>query len=308
MKKILFMTVIIAMGLCSCGGGKSGDSASGSGSEGGTASGLADGKWPAAVYDKYGIPELKTNGKIVYTDFQTEGSYQYLVDYKGVTREEMLAWVNSLKEKGFRLTDLNQEMLEKRAWEHDIMLYQPEEGKDMRMRIGFDFENMMSFEYYTDDPNSAFDVVERDDEYYIDYNFSVSLNPINNEKKAEGTFEALGLTADDFANIPNVRFVGISGNEQRSTVAIGTYGDHQLTTDDLDAIHNCMADVLAAKGVAFTQSLSGKACTADQLKADKIRSYGVEKDGKKYLMMVFTDDSPGDFGASFNFVFTNTRR
>ena len=60
--------------------------------------------------------------------------------------------------------------------------------------------------------------------------------------------------------------------------------------------------------MAFTQSLSGKACTADQLKADKIRSYGVEKDGKKYLMMVFTDDSPGDFGASFNFVFTNTRR
>jgi len=56
---------VLALGLCACGGGKSGGSASGSES-GSSASGLKDGQWPAAVYDKYGIPEIETKGKIVY--------------------------------------------------------------------------------------------------------------------------------------------------------------------------------------------------------------------------------------------------
>ena len=97
MKKLsLALMCIATLALTACGGSKSGGSASGSESEGSSnASGLVDGKWPAAIYDKYGYTEIPTKGHIVCTELSgEEDSYLYRVYYKGVTREELQAWVN----------------------------------------------------------------------------------------------------------------------------------------------------------------------------------------------------------------------
>lgn len=193
MKKLnLALMCIAALMLTACGGGKSSSSSSGESS--GNASGLADGKWPASVYDKYGIPEIETKGRIVYTSFDSnDNSYQYQVDYNGVTKEEMQAYVKKLQEKGFRVPKYTQERIDNGRRDSDALLYLPGEKNDMRLRLCFDFENPMSFEYYADEPNPAFEIVERDDEYYIDYNFSVSLNPLKNQVESEGSFDALGI-------------------------------------------------------------------------------------------------------------------
>ena len=89
---------IAALALTAC-GGKSGSSSSSSDESGSSsASGLADGKWPASIYDKYGIPEIETKGRIVFTNFDSnDNSYQYQVDYNGVTKEEMQAYVKKLQ-------------------------------------------------------------------------------------------------------------------------------------------------------------------------------------------------------------------
>lgn len=312
MKKILFATLAALLVLTSCGGGQKSDGGGSATESTDNASGLKDGQWPAAVYDKYGIAEPKTAGKIVFTQFEGDGSYQYEVCYKDVTREELLAWVDGLKQKGFRLESRDQERLEKSAYDYDVMLYQPEDGKDMCMRIAFDFKDGMSFEYYADEPNPAFEVTtvtddNGDEHLEICYNLKVSLCAIDNARKVEGSNDALSLKAEDFAQIPNVRSVNISGGDQRFGLGIGFYGDHQLTEADIDALHAGVADVLAAKGATFSNALSGKPYTVDQLKADKVRSYNVELGGQKYLMMVFTDNSVGDFGGGFNFQFTKTK-
>ena len=285
MKKLnLALMCIAALMLTACGGGKSSSS---SGESSGNASGLADGKWPASVYDKYGIPEIETKGRIVYTSFDSnDNSYQYQVDYNGVTKEEMQAYVKN----------------------SDALLDLPGEKNDMRLRLCFDFETPMSFEYYADEPNPAFEIVERDDEYYIDYNFSVSLNPLKNQVESEGSFDALGIKAEDLAGIPNVRTVKMASATNGGTIAVSFFGDHQLAEGDMDAIHNKLAEVFEAKGVKCYHTFSGKEMTAEQLKADKVRGYVVEKDGKKFQMMGMSDDRIGDFGGGIDFRFMKTNK
>ena len=307
MKKILFAIVIATVGLCSCGGSKSGGSASGGESGGGSASGLADGKWPAAVYDKYGIPEIATKGKIVFTNFDIDDrSYQYQVDYNGVTKEEMQAYVKKLEEKGFRIPKYTKERIDAGRSDLDALVYLPEEKQDMRLRIQFDFEHPMEFDYWVDDPNPAFTYEKGDNDegnLVIKYNFAVSLNPLKNKQESEGSFEALGVSAADLAGIPNVRAVIIKSGATGGTISVGFYGDHRLAEGDMDAIHDKLADVLEAKGVKCSHTFSGKEMTAAQLKADKVRSYAVEKDGKKFLMMAMTDDRIGDFGGHIDYRF-----
>ena len=288
--------------LAAC-GGKSGSSSSSEESSS-NAGGLPDGKWPAAVYDKYGIPEIETKGRIVCTELNgEEASYLYRVYYNGVTAEEMQAYVKTLKDKGFRVPWYTQERIDGGRSDLDAMLYLPEEKADKKLRIQFDFEHPMSFEYYADEPNPAFEVVERDGESYIDYNFAVSLCTINNQPEAEGSFEALGLKAADLSNIPNVRTVNIQSSATGGSIGVSLYGDHQLAEGDMDAIHDKLADVLEAKGVKCYHTFSGKEMTAEQLKADKVRSYMVEKDGKKFMMMAMTDDRIGDFGCHIDYRF-----
>lgn len=310
MKKIYFALMCVAgLALMAC-GGKSGGSASSG--ESGSASGLEDAKWPAAVYDKYGITELPTKGKIVYTDFSgEENSYMYRICYKDVTREELVGWVNSLKEKGFRLEQRDDERLNKSDYDYDVMLYQPEQGKDMRLRISFDFKNDMEFDYWTDEPNPAFTYEqggsEGEEHPVVKFNVELSLNPLKNAPEYDGAFEAIGLKAEDLSGIPNVRTVKMSGNDKGGSIGIGFYADHQLTDDDVDALHNKVADTFAAKGLKCYHTFSGKELTAEQLKADKVRSYVVEKDGKKFQMMAMSDDSVGDFGGGIQFRFMQTK-
>ena len=76
----------------------------------------------------------------------------------------------------------------------------------------------------------------------------------------------------------------------------------------MDAIHDKLADVFAQKGVKFYHTFSGKELTVEELKAQKIRSYVVEKDGQKYQMMAMTDDRIGDFGGTINFRFMKTNK
>ena len=291
-----------ALALAAC-GGKSGSSSS-SDESSSNAGGLPDGKWPAAVYDKYGIPEIETKGHIVCTELNgEEASYLYRVYYNGVTKEEMQAYVKTLKDKGFRVPWYTQERIDNGRSDLDAILYQPEDKSDRTLRIQFDFENPMSFEYYADEPNPAFEVVERDGESYIDYNFAVSLCTINNQPKAEGSIEALGLTAADLNGIPNVRTINMQGSATGGSISVNLYGDHQLAEGDMDAIHDKLADVLEAKGVKCYHTFSGKEMNAEQLKADKVRSYMVEKDGKKFMMMAMTDDRIGDFGCHIDYRF-----
>ena len=308
MKKLsLSIMCIAALMLAAC-GGKSGSSGS-SDESSSNAGGLPDGKWPAAVYGKYGIPEIETKGHIVCTELNgEEASYLYRVYYNGVTKEEMQAYVKTLKDKGFRVPWYTQERIDNGRSDLDAILYQPEDKSDRTLRIQFDFENPMSFEYYSDEPNPAFEVVERDGESYIDYNFAVSLCTINNQPKAEGSIEALGLTAADLNGIPNVRTINMQGSATGGSISVNLYGDHQLAEGDMDAIHDKLADVLEAKGVKCYHTFSGKEMNAEQLKADKVRSYVVEKDGKKFMMMAMTDDRIGDFGCHIDYRFMISNR
>ena len=315
MKKLSFIIVCaVSLAMMVACGGKSGGNAAGNDGEGGTnASGLAEGKWPAAVYDKYGYTEIPTKGHIVCTELSgEEESYLYRVYYKGVTREELQAWVKSMKEKGFRIADWQQEKVDQARWESDLYLYQPEEGKDMRLCFSFDFEKNMDFEYYSDEPNPAYEIVKRgegdEEEMYIEYNFCVWLNKYKNEIETTGAFEALGLKAEDLAGIPHVRVVNINSGATGGTISFNFFRDHQLAEGDMDAIHDKMADVLEAKGAKFTHAMSGEAYTAEKLKADKIRTYGVQVGDKKFLMMSMSDDRIGDFGGGIDFRFMVNNR
>jgi hypothetical protein len=312
MKKLLFVIVMMAVGLCSCGGGKSGGSSS-SDESGSSASDLAEGKWPAAVYDKYGIPEIETRGKIVCTDLSgQEDSYLYRVYYKGVTREEVQAWVKALKEKGFRIADWQQEKIDKSGWDYDIFLYQPEQGKDMRVRIGFDFDKNMDFEYYADEPNPAYEIVTRgegdDQQMYIEYNFTVSLNKFKNTAETEGNIEALNLKAEDFAGIPGIRYVQLSNSMMGPSIDMNWFADHQLSQESFDAVHKKVLEVLTAKGCKFQHAFSGKELTPEELTAQGIHSYGVKLNDQQFTMMSMCDDRVGDFGGSIKFTFAKARK
>lgn len=308
MKKVcLALMCIAALVLTACGGGKSGGSASG-GSESSSGD-LVDGQWPAAIYDACGIPQIETKGKIVFTELTDEDqSYQYRVYYKGVTKEEMQAWVKTLEEKGFRIPKYTKERFDAGRSDLDAIAYQPEQGKDKGLRVSYDFERDMDFEYYADEPNPAFEVTERDEQYFIIYNFAVSLFRINTTPEYEGSFEALGIKAEDLKGIPNVRVVKSSSGTNGGTIGVGFYGDHQLAEGDMDAIHNKLAEVFEAKGVKCYHTFSGKEMTAEQLKADKVRSYTVEKDGQKFLMMAMSDDRIGDFGGGIDFRFMKSNK
>ena len=58
----------------------------------------------------------------------------------------------------------------------------------------------------------------------------------------------------------------------------------------------------------FAHTFSGKEMTAAQLKADKVRGYVVEKDGKKFQMMAMSDDRIGDFGGGIDFRFMVSKK
>jgi len=305
MKRVYFSLMVIAAVFSSCGSKPGGNTSSNDSND----SGLAEGKWPAAIYDKYGIPEIETKGRIVYTNFSgDDDSYQYQVFYNGVTKEEMQTWVKVLKENGFRVPKYTQERIDAGHRDYDAFLYQKEPQKDKRLRMQFDFDTPMSFEYYADEPNPAYEVVERDGEQYIDYNFTVSLNPLKDKVEMAGAIEALTLKADEMAGIPGVRVVRMSDSQMGPSMDVSFYSDHQLTKESIEGVHKKVLEVLTAKGCKFQHAFSGKEMTPEELAANGIHSYGVTLNDQKFLMMTISDDRVGDFGGSIKFMFNKSRK
>ena len=263
---------------------------------------LADGKWPAAVYSKYGIDEITTKGKVVYTELVADGPYQYQVDYHGVTQDELKAWVDHLLSKGCRIHDRDKERLSGK-YDHDTMIYFAGEKQPYRMRLSYDFSKDMEMEYYTDSPNPAFTVTERgsgdDVRTFIVYNLSISLNPLKTAPEISGSFDSLGIKADDLKGNDNVRAITMSENANGGTMQFRFYSDHLTTKAEYEECRDRIADKLAEKGCTFSHAMSGEPLTAADLKAKAIGSYMVEKNGKKYLVMVDNNSEFNEYGGSY---------
>ena len=279
---------------------ESGDSAK---ADGGSAN-LKDGQWPAAVYSKYGIDEISTKGKIVYTELIGEGPYQYQVNYHGVTQDELKAWVDKLTAKGLRIHDRDKERLNGK-YDHDTMIYAANEKQPYRMRLSYDFSKDMEFEYYVDPDkhNPAFTITERgegdDAQFFIVYNLSISLNPLKTEQEFKGSFDSLGLKAEDLKINDSVRAVSMSEGANGGNIKISFYQDHFTTKEESIACRDLIIDKLAEKGAKFSHAMSGKEMTAAELKEAGIGSYMVENNGKKFMLMVDQNSEFNEFGGSY---------
>lgn len=265
---------------------------------------LADGKWPASVYSKYGIDEIQTGGKLVYTQFGDEGSYQYEVYYKGVTRDELVNWVKGLLAQGCRISDRDMEHIEKSKYDYDTMIYLPGEKQPYRMRLSFDFENDMSFEYYAD-PNPAY-VIETEKEdgeeyYYVRYNLTVSLNPLKTETEFDSEFPSLGLKAEELKLNDNVRAVKLGEASFLSSISIVFYTDHIATEEEFIGCRNLVIDKLAEKGAKFYPAIQDKELTAEELKEAGYGTFYVVKDDNKFMFMTEGDSTYNDFGSYYQF-------
>ena len=263
---------------------------------------LTDGKWPTAIYSKYGIDEITTKGKIVFTQLPGESPYQYQVYYHGVTQDELKAWVDKLIAKGLRIHDRDKERLNGK-YDHDTMIYFANEKQGYRMRISFDFSNDMDFEIYDENPNPAFTITEQKDgddiRFYVYYNLSISLNAINKDTESKGSFESLGLKPEDLKVNDSVRNVTMSEGQNGGSIKIHFYTDHFTTKEDADACRKGIIDKLADKGAKFTQAMSGKDVTAAELKESAIGTYGVEINGKKFMLMADPDNEFNEFGGGY---------
>ncbi len=264
---------------------------------------LKDGQWPTAIYSKYGIEELSTKGKIVYTEFPPDGPYQYQVNYHGVTREELNSWVNALLAKGFRIHERDKKRLESSKYDHDTMVYLPGERAPYRIRLSFDFSKDMDFEYYSDKPNPAFTVTEKEVHgemhNFIVYNLAISLNPIKTAPEFKGSIASLGITAEDLKLNDSIRRVNMQENPMGGSISVGFYSDHFTTKEEFAAIRDKIIDTLEAKGGKFSHAMNGQEMSAAQLKEKAIGSYIVENNGKKYMVMVNSDSEFGEFGGSY---------
>lgn len=314
----LAVALLLAAGLCACGLGSIGgiiggneSSGSGQGGGGNQTGKLTDGKWPSSVYGQYGIDEISTKGKIVYTDFTAEGSYQYEVCYDGVTREELVSWTESLFGKGFRADGADKDRLANSTYDYDVLIYCKEEKQPYRMQIAFDFGEKMSFEYYEywDNPNPAFTVVEREEdgetEAYIEYNLRVTLNPIKNSEEYEGEFPSLGLKPEDLKGVEGVRKISLGEAAYMSSINFTFYADHVTTEAEAEQCRTLLIDKLSEKGAKFYDGLDqSKELTAAELKESGKGSYYVEKDGNVFLLIVNPDSDVGHFGDSYGLVLT----
>ncbi|MBP5231030.1 MAG: hypothetical protein ILO68_04800 [Clostridia bacterium] len=270
---------------------------------------LTDGKWPASVYSKYGISELPTNGKIVFTQLHPSSetdTYQYEVYFDGVTREELVAWMNSMLDKGMRISDADKERIESSTWNYDCMMYAAAEKQPFRMRIGFDFGNPMTMEYYDENDYNYTVIHEKDEdgeEYsYIKYNVIVSLNPMKTATDFSTEFPSLGLKAEDLKLNDNVRAVVMGEASYMSSISIQFYIDHVATEEEFNGCRELLIDKLGEKGAKFYVNLGTQEATAQETKEGGYGSYYFELNGKKYLLMVDGDSTYNDFGSYYKVI------
>ena len=316
----LMLVVLMAVGVCACGAGGGGTDTPGVNNNGDGGNGGGDnvdvgsldaGKWPTAVYSKYGIDEIKTDGKIVYTEFPGEAPYEYGVYYSGVTRDELVEWTDGLFAEGFRAADRDKDRLKNNSYEYDLMIYCAEEKQPYRMRISFDFDDGMEFEYYDEDDH-GFTVVEEKDEYgdthrYIRYNLKITLNALTTAEEYEGEFPSLGLKAEDLKGVSGVRRVDMGEADYMSAINFKFYSDHVTTEEEINACRELLIDKLAENGAKFYDGLDKeKEMTADELKESGKSSYYVENGEKMFMLMVNTDSAYGDFGDFYGLILTKS--
>ena len=264
---------------------------------------LKDGQWPSSIYSKYGVDEISTKGKIVYTEFLPDEPYQYGVYYAGVTQDELKAWVDKLIAKGMRIHDRDKERVNKNSYDHDTVIYFAEEKQQYRIHLSFDFSKDMEFEYFEDEPNPAYTVTEKKDgdvvRNYIYYNLRISLNPINKDKEFKGSFDSLGLKAEDLKVNDHVISANMSENARGGVMNIRFYQDHFTTKEEHIACRDLIMDKLAEKGAKFSHAMTEKEMTAAELKEADISTYYAEVNGKKYLLMVDPDSKFDRFGGGY---------
>jgi len=119
-------------------------------------------KWPSGVYNAYSIPEYKA-GKVVYTYPEDEAGSVFIE----TTREDMLAYIDGLLAKGFRMSEGDYERMQERSWE-SFEIFFPDYGGAFGIEGHFSFENDgkgTSTWTYDDDGNDV--------EFY--YNFSLHM-------------------------------------------------------------------------------------------------------------------------------------
>ncbi len=325
MKKLICVTlaVIMLFSVCSCGFDLSGLPSLLTGLEGleelfetgdetgqggdQPAAGLTEGKWPEAVYSKLGVSMIPTaNGKIVFTQLTNEGSYQYRVKIHGVTQAEVPSWVDGMLEKGYRMTERDRERING-TYDHDTMLYLPNEKQPYRVRLSYDFGQDMEDEYYWDGEPTPYVLTEKDDGYgetrtYIVYNLEISLNPMKTEREITGEYEELGLKASDLDVNENLRCVEIAKGSYMSSINFRFYSDHVTTEEDVKACRDAVIDKLAANGGVFRPTFNPDATlTADELKAGT-GGYTVDVNGGRYMITVNPDSAYGDFGDGYGLI------
>ena len=324
MKKLfcLIFAALLVLGLAGCGkvkdlaenlaenaGKEEKEDNNGSGNSSGK---LKEGQWPESVYGPLGIDAPKTNGKIVYTELIDEGSYQYGVYYDGVTREKFVAWTDALFQKGFRAHDRDKERIQE-SYDYDTMIYLPEEKQAYRMRLSFEFDSPMTFEWYDED-NKNFDIHwEKDEdgyEYgYIQYNLSISLNPMDTTQSFEGELSQFGMKAEDFKDIPNIRAVSLGKGDFSDAATFRFYADHVTTEEEHEFIRKKLIDKFAEGGWKFYHAFNTEQeLSADELKDQGIGSYYVAKDDQLYLLMVDPDSEYGEFGGGYGIYIQNAKR
>jgi hypothetical protein len=168
MKKLiaLALTLVLALSLAACGGSgnnnsDNSDNSSEASDAGQIQTSSATDRWPSGVYGALGIPEY-TAGRVVYAYPDDESGHVYIHE---TTREDLLAYVEELRAKGFRLSENAQERLENRSWESEE-IYFPEPGNRYHLDLYFTFENdgAGSTEYF---------LLDEDDEEETEISFNV---------------------------------------------------------------------------------------------------------------------------------------
>ena len=92
-------------------------------------------QWPSGVYNAYGIPEYKA-GKVIYAYPEDESGNVFIQ----TTREDLLAYIDGLLAKGFRMSEGDYERMQERSWE-SFEIYFPDYGGAYAIEGNFSFEN-----------------------------------------------------------------------------------------------------------------------------------------------------------------------
>ena len=163
----------------------------------------------------------------------------------------------------------------------------------------------MEIEYGSEPPGPAFTATEKQEDgstnYYIYYNLSVSLNPLQTEQEFNGSFDDLGLKAEDLKFSDNIRGVKVDAGRMNGQIKMIFYSDHYVTKEDFEACRNVLIDKFAEKGAKFYDAFrKDKELSAGEMKTGGVKSYIIENNGKKFVLMVDPDASPDQFGGSYS--------